>query len=303
MTSPSGSSTTGAPGLRGALARWLPGRLLPVSAAVHVAALALVAAAPRHWRWAVAASVSDHLVMAGLSLLPRAPGLGPNLVRLPAAAAARGEVALTFDDGPDPRVTPAVLDLLAAHGARASFFLIGRRAEAHPALVAEIVQRGHRVENHTYRHWNGFALHGPWAMRREVARAQRRLTALAGRAPTWFRTPAGMRSPVLPGVLAGCGLALATWTRRGLDTVDGSPQRVARRLTARLAAGDVLLLHDGRSAPTPDGRPVVLAALPAVLAAITERGLTALPLPDRACVPGDGSRGRSRPAESDERVR
>jgi peptidoglycan/xylan/chitin deacetylase (PgdA/CDA1 family) len=273
-----------APGRPSALGRWLPTPLLRGSALVHLAALGLAAAG--RWRWAAAAVFADHLVLAAASMAPRSGLLGPLLTHLPAEAAARGEVALTFDDGPDPRATPAVLDLLDDAEQRASFFLIGRRAAAHPELVAEIVRRGHAVENHTHRHSKGFALLGPRRAAAEIERAQETLTALAGRPPAWFRPPAGMRSPWLGPLVAGRGLAMASWTRRGYDAVARDPRRVAGRLTAGLAAGDVLLLHDGDGARTSGGRPVVLDALPTVLAALAERGLTSVPLPRPAAAGG-----------------
>jgi peptidoglycan/xylan/chitin deacetylase (PgdA/CDA1 family) len=278
-------STARPPARRSAtLARWLPTPLVRGSALVHLAALGL--ALGGRWRWAAAAVLADHAVLAAAGMTPRGRLLGPLLTHLPAAAAARGEVALTFDDGPDPRATPAVLDLLEAGGHRASFFLIGRRAASHPALVAEIVGRGHSVENHTHHHWKGFALLGPRGAAAEIERAQDTLAALSGRAPAWFRPPAGIRNPWTGPLAAGRGLGIASWTRRGFDAVERDPARVARRLTRGLTAGDVLLLHDGGGARSDAGRPVVLDALPAVLAALTERGLSSVPLPRPAAAAG-----------------
>jgi peptidoglycan/xylan/chitin deacetylase (PgdA/CDA1 family) len=267
--------------LGSAIGRWLPSGFLKLSAGLHVGALAAVAAAPRLWPAALAVLAADHLTASAAGLVPRSRLLGPNLRRLPAGAggAARAEVGLTFDDGPDPEVTPAVLERLDRRGHRASFFLIGRRAAAHPELVAEIVRRGHRVENHTWSHPNGFALLGPRAATAEIDRAQEALARLAGAPPGWFRPPAGLRSPWLEPLLARRGLNLASWTRRGYDTVSADPARVAARLTRGLAAGDLLLLHDGSSARGPGGAPVVLAALDRLLDALDDRGLAAVPLP------------------------
>jgi len=263
--------------------RWLPTPLLRASALAHLAALGLLLVRPRSWRLALGVAVADHLVLLAASLTPGSALLGSNLRHLGAAAARRGEVALTFDDGPDPRVTPRVLDLLEAAGARASFFLIGHRAAAHPDLAREIARRGHRIENHTWSHPHGFAFGGPAAMGQEIDRAQRLLTDLGGRPPAWFRPPAGIRNPMLAGVLAPRHLGLASWTRRGFDGVRADPGAVARRLTRGLAGGDVLLLHDGSSLVGADGRQAgtVLAALPRVLDSLGRRGLTAVPLPDR----------------------
>jgi peptidoglycan/xylan/chitin deacetylase (PgdA/CDA1 family) len=186
-------------------------------------------------------------------------------------------VALTFDDGPDPEVTPRVLDLLAERGARATFFCIGRRARAHPEIVAEIVRRGHEVENHTWSHPNSFACYPPGPMRREIVRAQEALAETAGRRPRYFRAPAGIRNPLLDPLLHAQGLTLVSWTRRGFDTVAREPERVARRLLRGLAGGDVLLLHDGSAARDRQGTPVVLEVLPRLLDALEDRGLTGVP--------------------------
>ena len=265
--------------MRSALSRWLPSPFLQASALLHLAAAAALAADPVRWRRVAAVVLADHVALAAAGMAPRSRLLGPNLSRLPAPDDASA-VALTFDDGPDPEVTPRVLDLLDEAGCRASFFAVGRRAERHPEVAAEIVRRGHRIENHTHRHPNGLAFLGPGALGREIDRAQEALAPLAGRRPRWFRAPAGVRSPWLGGVLAGRGLGLASWSRRGFDAVDGDPRRVARRLTAGLAPGEILLLHDGGSARTPAGRPVVLEVLPRVLDALAHRGLTGVALPD-----------------------
>lgn len=271
------------------------------SLVAHVGAVAAVAARSGWWPWLAAALVADHALLVAAGLLPRCALLGPNLRRLLSPAR---EVALTFDDGPDPATTPAVLDLLDAAGARATFFVVGRRAEAHPELVREVVRRGHRLGNHTHRHPAGFAFLPPAALRREIGRAQGALAELAAAPPRWFRAPAGIRSPWLEPVLASLGLGLVSWTRRGFDTVSGDPDRVADRLLDGLAAGDILLLHDGGGARTPDGGAVVLRALERVLGELDRRGLgsVALPEPSAGRSPfhpggrgnGPGSEGRGR---------
>jgi peptidoglycan/xylan/chitin deacetylase (PgdA/CDA1 family) len=233
---------------------------------VHAGAVASLLAAPAQWPWALAAVVANHAVLTAVGLWPRSSALGENLVRLPAAAGARREVALTIDDGPDPEVTPAVLDLLDAAGARGTFFCIAERAARHPALVREIVRRGHSVQNHSHVHRHDFSLLGPCGFAREIGAAQDVLGELAGERPRFFRAPAGLRNPFLAPVLHRLGLTLASWTRRGFDTRERDPQRVLQRLTRGLAAGDILLLHDGHCARDAQGRPVVLSVLPALLA-------------------------------------
>lgn len=258
---------------------WRPSPLMRIFAGLHVAGAAAMVAAPAQWPLVTGVLLANHAALGALSCWPRGSLLGPNLSRLPEDAARAGKIALTFDDGPDPLVTPRVLDLLESHAAPATFFFIGNRVEEHPEIVAETVRRGHRVENHTYRHANSFAFNGPSALEREIDLAQDLLARVCGRRPAWFRAPAGMRNPWLDWVLTRCRLSLVSWTRRGFDAVDRRPERVAGRLLKDLAAGDVLLLHDGSAAVDRRGRPVVLEVLPRLLDAIAEQSLVPSFLP------------------------
>jgi peptidoglycan-N-acetylglucosamine deacetylase len=258
---------------------WQPAPAIRVSFLLHAAAAVVVVAQPALWPWALGGVAANHLLLSAAVLWPRGRLLGPNLVRLPAAAAARNEVSLNFDDGPDPEVTPRVLDLLDRYQAQASFFCVGRKAAAHPKLVREIARRGHSVENHSYHHPHAFAFYGLGGLRREVDETQALVAGLAGRAPEFFRAPAGFRSPLLDPVLARRGLRYVSWTRRGFDTVQRDPAAVLRRLTRGLAAGDVLLLHDRAYRRTPDGEPLVLAVLPALLERLAAAGLKSVSLP------------------------
>ena len=248
------------------------------SIGLHCLAGAGALVQPELWPWAAGGIAANHAVLTAIGLWPRSALLGPNLRRLPPAAAARGEIAITFDDGPDPEVTPRVLELLDAHGARASFFCIADRVASHAATCREIVQRGHGIENHSHRHSATFAFHGMGGFRREIGSAQQVFERACGRAPRFFRAPAGIRNPLLEPVLHQLGLGLVSWTRRGYDTRSGDADAVAARLTGGLAAGDILLLHDSGSARAPDGTPVVLGALERVLRAAAERGLRCVAL-------------------------
>jgi peptidoglycan/xylan/chitin deacetylase (PgdA/CDA1 family) len=116
-------------------------------------------------------------------------------------------------------------------------------------------------------------------MAREVLGGADAIATVTGRRPTLFRAPAGFRNPFLEPILARSGLRLVSWTRRGFDTVEKDPAIVGERLLRRLAAGDILLLHDGRAACCADGRPVILAVLPEVLTAIRRAGLNTTTLP------------------------
>ncbi|MEO7548527.1 MAG: polysaccharide deacetylase family protein [Ramlibacter sp.] len=252
---------------------WRPSWLIVGSFMLHGAALAAVAFHPGWWRQVLLLLVLNHLLLTICGLVPRSRWLGPNVTRLPRAATARGEIAITLDDGPDPAVTPAVLDLLDRHGARVTFFCIGAHAQRYPELCREIVRRGHAVENHSQHHRHNFSFMGPGAFRRELQQAQESLTAITGQRPVFVRAPAGLRNPLLDPVLPGLGLSLASWTRRGFDTRTRDPELVLRRLTRGLRAGDILLLHDGNSARTAVGEPVVLSVLPRLLDRLVRAGL------------------------------
>jgi peptidoglycan/xylan/chitin deacetylase (PgdA/CDA1 family) len=253
--------------------RWRPSAFVRASFAAHAAAAALVAARPSLWPWAIGGLVADHALLTASGLWPRSRLLGPNWVRLPLPAAAQRQVAITIDDGPDPEVTPRLLDVLDRHGARATFFCIGERVAAHPGLAREIVRRGHVLENHSYRHLHRFSLLGPRAMAAEIAYAQDAIASVVAEAPRFFRAPAGFRNPFLDPILTRLGLQLASWTRRGFDTVTGRQDAVYARLVRRLGAGDILLLHDGNAARTPAGVPVAVEVLPRLLETVAAQRL------------------------------
>lgn len=242
--------------------------------ALHAGGVLVLAVDLSLWPWVAATLAGNHLVLLAGVFLVRGRLLGPNLSRLPAAATAERQVCLTFDDGPHPEITRRVLELLERHQAKASFFCVGQKAQAHPEIVREIARRGHSVENHSHRHPNAFALYGIPLLRREVEAAQAALTAITGRSPQFFRAPAGLRSPLLGFVLARAGLRYVSWTRRGFDTVSRDPARVLARLRSGLAPGDVLLLHDSA--------PASLAVLPPLLEELAARGLKCVSLP-QAC--------------------
>ncbi|WP_306879616.1 polysaccharide deacetylase family protein [Variovorax boronicumulans] len=257
---------------------WPPA--MRASAALHVAAIGAGVLVPGAWPWAIGAIVFNHALITGAGLTPRSNLLGPNVTRLPEAAAARREVAITIDDGPEPEVTPRVLDLLDAHGQRATFFCIAERVLAHPELACEIVARGHSIQNHTAQHRHNFSFLGPRGFASEIARAQDILTEVTGQRPTCFRAPAGLRNPFLEPVLHRLGLSLVSWTRRGFDTREGDPAKVMARLARNLQARDILLLHDGNAARTAEGKPVLLEVLPLLLERLRADGLRAVTLPE-----------------------
>lgn len=261
---------------------WSPPVAIRASAALHAAAAGAALWRPELWPWALGGIAANHVLLTAAGLWPRSRALGPNLIRLPAAAEARREVAITIDDGPDPEVTPRVLELLDQRGAKATFFCIGRKALQQRELCAEIAARGHAVENHSYHHRHTFSLSGLRGFERELRLAQDALAGITGVRPRFFRAPAGLRNPMLDPVLDRLDLSLASWTRRGFDTRRNRPERVLASLTRGLRAGDILLLHDGNAARTAGGVPVILEVLPRLLDVLEARRLYPVTLRD-AC--------------------
>jgi peptidoglycan-N-acetylglucosamine deacetylase len=259
----------------GVARRWKPSPMIAGTVALHAGAAAALLAQPSTWPWAAGGVIASHLALTAAGLWPKSALLGPNWTRLPEMHGPDGldqghadrRIALTIDDGPDPEVTPRVLDLLEQYGACATFFCIGERARRHPQWIEAIVARGHAVENHSQRHRHNFSVSGPGALRREIEAAQQTLTEISGVRPLFFRAPAGLRNPFLEPVLCGLGLQLASWTRRGFDTRERDAGKVASRLLEGLAPRDILLVHDGHAARGASGQPVVLEALPEVLRA------------------------------------
>jgi peptidoglycan/xylan/chitin deacetylase (PgdA/CDA1 family) len=254
-------------------AGWQPTFLIRLSIALHLSALMLVLVEPGQWPWALAGVIANHIVLTLAGLWPRCNWLGSNWTQLPDTAIARNEVAMTIDDGPDPLVTPQVLDILDRYSAKATFFCIGDKAVRYPDLCREIVRRGHAVENHSQRHCHNFAFLGFSGFLRELQAAQDTLAAITGQRPEFFRAPAGLRNPFLDPVLHRLGLQLASWSIRGFDTRIADAERVKSRLLRGLRSGAILLLHDGNAARTAAGIPVILEVLPAVLAAAAAANL------------------------------
>jgi peptidoglycan/xylan/chitin deacetylase (PgdA/CDA1 family) len=248
------------------------------SLGLHAGAVALMLARPSAWPWALGAVLADQALLMAAGLTPRSALLGPNWTRLPDAAASRRQIAITIDDGPDPRITPRVLDLLDKREAKATFFCIGERVQRCAELAREIVRRGHSVENHSQRHVNYFSLLGPRSLVAEIERAQDTIGITTGQRPLFFRAPAGLRNPFLDPALSRLGLRLASWTRRGFDTLSNGTEAVLCKLTRGLGAGDILLLHDGHAALTGKGVPVILEVLPRLLDALEGAQLTPVTL-------------------------
>lgn len=214
-----------------------------------------------------------YVLMLG-TLRPSSQVFGAHQRELSPAQAARGEVWLTFDDGPDPLTTPILLECLARQGLRAGFFLVGEKAQRHPDLVRAIAAAGHLIGNHSQTHPAGrFWGLPPAAMWQEIAGCQQTLTDLLGSPPTLFRPPVGHHNPFVWPPLQALGLRMVLWNCRGYDTVSRDSAAVLRRLAAGLKPGAIVLLHEGR--------PGAGELLNDVLAQLAARGLRAV-LPEMA---------------------
>lgn len=170
--------------------------------------------------------------------------LPPDRSLLPFRLPDEQRILLTFDDGPDPEVTPRVLDVLERHGHRAIFFIIGSKAEAHPDLVREIVRRGHIVGNHTYAHspWANFL--GSRHLIRDIERTDDAIEKACGVRPKLFRPPLGVSPHFLRKVVRQTGHVVVGWDVRSLDTRLEPRDVIMSRIAKGLHSGSIVLLHD-----------------------------------------------------------
>jgi peptidoglycan/xylan/chitin deacetylase (PgdA/CDA1 family) len=219
---------------------------------------------------------------------------GPRRRWLPglAGAGAPGHVALTFDDGPDPVSTPRFLDALDGLGVRATFFVLGARAAAHPSVLRETVARGHEVAVHGWDHGRPW-LPSPVRDTREVRACVSAVRELTGRRPRWYRPPYGILTSGRWAAARAAGLRPVLWSAWGRDwTADATAASVRATVAADLRGGGTILLHDSDVTSAPGCWRAALAALPDIVVGCREAGLTVGPL-DEHGVP-DGWRGAAR---------
>lgn len=187
-----------------------------------------------------------------------------------------GAVAITFDDGPDPEGTPAVLDVLGALGLPATFFCLGAQVDARPELVGRLVTAGHTVATHGYHHAHHLA-HGPRWVHADLGRAVRSL-ADCGVVPRWYRPTYGQLTGATLLAARRHGLRTVLWSAWGREWSTTDPNAVAERVTARLGPGAVVLLHDSDRFGSPGMWRTALAALPLLARELGRRGLRAVTL-------------------------
>ena len=190
----------------------------------------------------------------------------------------RRAVALTFDDGPHPLYTPRILEILERCQAKATFFVIGRHLEKHGNLVAQAVQAGHVVGNHSYSHFRMMSFSSVPRIRKEIQNCQEAVAEWAGYVPRFYRQPAGFRNPMLFSILKELGMTLVGWQARAFDTQRRSPQDISRNILGKAKPGGIILLHDGGDSPRNDDRKPTIAALPEIVKRLKDQGLEFLTL-------------------------
>jgi peptidoglycan/xylan/chitin deacetylase (PgdA/CDA1 family) len=206
---------------------------------------------------------------------PRLAMFAPVMVRLPDAG---NVIALTFDDGPHPTTTRAVLETLARFGVQATFFVLGEKVRAAPDVLREIARAGHTIGIHGDRHDRLLSLRSPKRIVAELEHARACVAEIIGHKPCLFRPPVGHVSPRTAVAARQLGLTIVGWSVRGRDGLARtSASDVERRVCAGVRAGAIVLLHD--AAEQGDREPAGVAALPAILEHAIHAGLQCIALP------------------------
>jgi peptidoglycan/xylan/chitin deacetylase (PgdA/CDA1 family) len=225
--------------------------------------------------WVLVAILLGLVATVGLGVAFQASGIFAK--PLIAARTSRRELALTFDDGPDPRSTRAIVEALEAGGHRGTFFVIGDRAAAHRDLLEAIAARGHGLGNHSYRHSSLTNLAAPRDLAEDLRRTSAIIEDATGRRPRWFRPPVGLLSPRVAQAARQAQLDLVAWTANARD---GVPSRAVSgavaRLEPHLRPGAILVLHDGRVGGGTS--PIALTVLTVVLERMKAKGLRSVSL-------------------------
>ena len=212
------------------------------------------------------------LIMLYLLFHPRSQWLVTN--RSQVESKGRRCVSLTFDDGPSPLHTPQLLEILRRSNVQATFFVIGKEAERYPELLHRALADGHLIANHTYSHPILFCFLTPWRLRREIEKGQEAIEKVCGHRPRYFRSPVGLRHPLLDLYLEQAKLEYISWTIRSFDTLVPQPEAILNRVLRRVAPGDIILLHDNARA----GAQVMLDVLPRMIDELKGRGFEFVPV-------------------------
>lgn len=196
----------------------------------------------------VAVLMLSHALVLYPTLRPNVQWLGPVITRFEPRG---NEVWLTIDDGPTED-TPALLDLLDARGAKATFFVKGMLAAQRPDIIRDLLGRGHGVANHSQTHPAGtFWCLPPAAIAAEIDGCNRALAAITGEAPSLFRAPVGFKNPAVHPQLKKRGMRLVGWSVRAFDAVESDVEKVAARIVPHVDAGSIIVMHQGRAHSLP----------------------------------------------------
>ncbi|MEH6535272.1 MAG: polysaccharide deacetylase family protein [Psychroserpens sp.] len=155
-------------------------------------------------------------------------------------------VAITFDDGPNIKYTPQILELLKSHQAKATFFCIGKHVEKHPNIIKNIVNDGHTIGNHSYFHSNYFDFYRKQKIVNEIEKTNNLVETIIGKKMTLFRPPFGITNPSIARALKQTKHKVIGWDIRSLDTVKNDEQKILNRIIKKISPGSVILLHDSK---------------------------------------------------------
>jgi peptidoglycan/xylan/chitin deacetylase (PgdA/CDA1 family) len=200
---------------------------------------------------------------------------GPVLGRLPDGG---GKISLTFDDGPNPDATPRILDSLAKHGVKATFFILGAHAERWPELVHRVVTEGHQIGNHGYFH-RKLHLKSPQYVKRDLILGKRAIERAGGDTPRLFRAPHGFRNPWVSAIAHSLGERTVGWSLGVWDSDMPGVQAIVDRTIEGTRAGSIILLHDGDGYNANGDRTQTAAAIPGIITGLHDRGFEFVTLP------------------------
>jgi peptidoglycan/xylan/chitin deacetylase (PgdA/CDA1 family) len=215
--------------------------------------------------------------LAAMAIAPRCGAFGRIVYRGPRGErAAPRRIALTFDDGPTADSTDRILDALREHKVPAIFFVIGSNAEREPAMLQRMHDEGHIVGNHSFDHWHYGFVGTRRYWERQISRTDEIVERAIGHRPAFFRPPMGVKTWAIAHAARRLGHTVVTWSRRAMDGVHTTPQRICERVATRATDGDVVVLHDGVE-PCAHGRgrdqSATVRALPLLLSSLRQRGL------------------------------
>lgn len=215
------------------------------------------------------------LLMADGIFRPASSLLYPTLIR---GRSDQPHVSLTFDDGPDPEITPRLLDMLAEHQARATFFVIGRQLEKSLAIGKRMLDEGHELGNHSWHHSRLQNFYSTAGHAAEMDRCSQLIKSVTGQArEPLYRPPVGLKSPAMARAAQKRNLTAVAWSIHSRDTIMRDANAIARNILRRVRPGDIVLLHDGHDLDNRH-RPIIHEIVPPLLRGLQELGLKSVPV-------------------------